>query len=141
MVTKLNSNCDKTQIPTKLRNSNTNKTQKLNTGCVNNQTQIYHDELGPISLFSKPHPQMKVHIYLQFCAWDGPGTREPDPWAKLHQNRTQKRQKICTSSRTRTGIARGSGSVQPEKASQDHIPPKTFFMFVLQILVKNRKRQ
>ena len=52
---------------------------------------------------------------LQCCARVSPGTREPDPLAKIFQNRTRNRQNIWVSSRTGTGTAKGSGSVpKPE---------------------------
>ena len=51
----------------------------------------------------------------QCCARVLPGTREPDPWAKIFQNRTRNRQNISVSSRTGTETAKGSRSVsKPE---------------------------
>ena len=68
---------------------------------------------------------------LQCCARVSPGTREPDPWEKIHQNRTRNRQKINVSSRTGTGTAECCVSVlKPEKALKNQHPPHEINDFV-----------
>ena len=66
-----------------------------------------------------------IYFYSnQCCARVSPGTREPDPWEKIHQNRTRNRQKIKVSSRTGTGTAERCVSVlKPEKSLKGHHPP------------------
>ena len=60
----------------------------------------------------------------QCCARVGSGTREPDPWIKIPQNRTQNCQKTRVSSRTGTGTVKGSGSVlKPEKGLKGPLLP------------------
>ena len=67
----------------------------------------------------------------QCCARVSPGTREPDPWEKIHQNRTQNRQKIKVSSRTGTGTAECCVSVlKPEKSLKGQHPPHEINEFI-----------
>ena len=66
-----------------------------------------------------------VSFSNQCCARVSPGTREPDPWKKIHQNRTRNHQKIKVSSRTGTGTAKGCVSVlKLEKALKGQHPPQ-----------------
>ena len=79
----------------------------------------------------------------QCCARVSPGTREPDPWEKIHQNRTRNRQKIKVSSRTGTGTAERCVSVlKPEKALKGQHPPheinEFFGVFIRRKQVNNR---
>ena len=80
---------------------------------------------------------------MQCCARVSPGTREPDPWEKIHQNRTRNRQKIKVSSRTGTGTAKRCVSVlKPEKALKgQHLPDEInefFGVFIRRKEVNNR---
>ena len=75
----------------------------------------------------------------QCCARVSPGTREPDPWEKIHQNRTRNRQKIKVSSRTGTGTAERCVSVlKPEKALKGEHPPHEINDFFWCLLGVNR---
>ena len=70
-------------------------------------------------------PHVKIFYIDQCCARVSPGTQEPDPWEKIHQNRTRNRQKIKVSSRTGTGTAKRFVSVlKPEKALKGQHPPQ-----------------
>ena len=58
----------------------------------------------------------------QCCARVSPGNREPDPWEKIHLNRTRNRQKIKVSSGTATA-KRCVSVLKPEKALKSQHPP------------------
>ena len=86
-----------------------------------------------IEWFQTNQKFIKVHFLRYFflifsafqcCARVSPGTQEPDPWKKIHQNRTRNCQKIKVSSRTGTGTAERCVSVlKPEKALKGQHQP------------------